>query len=130
VLAHATALLREREPSAQAVAAELTASVRETLRLAKAYVAERQAQDQLVAAIPGASPRMDGPAASHPWEAQLKDLERAVARTPKCPPPLPGWQGLEYRRAQDSTPRRLQLQRRKRLTAEEQDEMDRLDRER
>jgi len=39
---HADDLLAEREPNARTVAAELSASVRETLRLAKAYAAERQ----------------------------------------------------------------------------------------
>jgi hypothetical protein len=48
-------LLAEREQPARTIAADLTASVQETLRLAKAYVAERRAQDQLVAAVPGAS---------------------------------------------------------------------------
>ena len=40
---HARDLLAEREPNARTVAAELTASVHQTLKLAKAYVAERQA---------------------------------------------------------------------------------------
>jgi hypothetical protein len=125
---HARDLLAEREQPARTVAAELTASVRETLRLAKAYVAERQAQDQLVVAVPGASPRADGPDGSHPWEPALDQLARAYQQTPELEPPLPRWQGLEHRTAQDSSARRLQLQRRKRLTADEQTELDTINR--
>jgi hypothetical protein len=121
---HARALLDEREQAARAVTADLEASVRETLRLARAYVAERQAVDQLVAAVPGATPRADGPPAAHPWERQLRDLERAVAETPELPPPLPRWQGLGHRTAEDNTARRLQLQRKKRLTAAEERELE------
>jgi hypothetical protein len=92
---HARDLLNEQEQATRAVAADLTASVHETLRLARAYVAERQAVDQLVAHVPGATPRADGPPATHPWERELRDLERAVAETPELPPPLPRWQGVE-----------------------------------
>ena len=42
---------------------------------------------------------------------------------------VPRWAGLEWRKAAHSTARRLQLQRRARLTAEEQDELDRINRE-
>jgi hypothetical protein len=122
-------LLDERQQPARTVAAELTASVHQTLNMARAYVAERTAVDHLVAAIPGATPRTDGPASTHPWEAQLRDLERAVAAAPECPPPLPRWQGLDHRRAEDTTARRLQLQRRKKRTADEDAELDRLNRE-
>jgi excisionase family DNA binding protein len=122
-------LLKECEQSAGTVAAELTASVHQTLNMARAYVTERTAVDHLVAAIPGATPRTDGPASTHPWEAQLRDLERAVAAAPECPPPLPRWQGLDHRRAEDTTARRLQLQRRKKRTADEEAELDRLNRE-
>jgi hypothetical protein len=126
--AHARDLLAEREPHARAVAAELSGSVRETLRLAKAYLAERQAQDQLVAAVPGATPRADGPEGTPPWEPALGQLAHAYQQTPELEPPLPRWQGLEHRTAEDSSARRLQLQRRKRLTAAEQDELDTINR--
>jgi hypothetical protein len=122
-------LLAEREQPARTVAAELTTSVHETLRLAKAYVAERQAQDQLVAAVPGATPRADGPASSHPWESRLKDLERAVVEVPECPAPLPRWRGLEYRGQQDGISRREKLRRKNKLTSEEKRELDRINRE-
>jgi chromosome segregation ATPase len=127
---HARDLLDEREQPARTVAAELTASVHETIRLANAYIAERTTQDRLVACVPGATPRVDGPPALHPWERQLKDLERAAAEVSECPPPLPSWWGLNQRRAEDATARRLQLQRRKKLTQSEQDELDRLNRDR
>lgn len=120
---HARDLLAEREPNARTVAAELTASVHQTLKLAKAYVAERQAQDQLLAAVPGATPRADGPAPTHPWESQLKDLERAVAAEPECPPPLPRWRGMDQRTQQDHIGRREKLRRKRKLTPEEEQEL-------
>jgi hypothetical protein len=123
---HARDLLAEREEAARAITDDLSASVRETVRLSRAYIAERQAVDQLVAAVPGATPRADGPPATHPWERQLKDLERALTETPELPPPLPRWQGLGNRKAEDSTARRLQLQRRKRRSAADQRELDRI----
>jgi hypothetical protein len=46
-------------------------------------------------------------------------LERVVAEVPECPPPLPRWQGLKDRTAADSSARRLQLQRRKKRSADE-----------
>ena len=119
-------LLREREQPARTVAAELTASVRQTLTLAKAYVAERRTVDQLVAAVPAATPRTDGPASEHPWEAALKTLERACQQTPELDPPLPSWAGLEHRQQHHRTHRLLQLQRRKKLTPDEQAELDQL----
>lgn len=121
---HARDLLAEREDTARTVAAELTRSVRETVRLARAYVAERQTVDRLVATVPGATPRADGPAAAHPWESQLKALERAVMEVPELEPPLPRWQGLGHRQAEDSGARRLQLQRKRKLTADEERELD------
>lgn len=76
--------------------------------------------------VPGATPRADGPPATHPWERQLKELERAVAETPELPPPLPRWQGLGNRKAEDHAARRLQLQRKKKLTATEEQELDQI----
>jgi hypothetical protein len=122
-------LLAEREQPARTVAAELTATVHETLRLAKAYVAERQTQDVLVAAVPGATPRSDGPPPEHEWEAALGALERTVRETPEIPAPLPRWAGVEHRRQQDNLSRFEKLRRRKRLTQPEQDELDRINRE-
>ena len=122
-------LLAEREGPGRTVAAELTASVQLTLSLAKAYDAERQAVDRLVAAVAGATPRADGPAPEHPWEAALKVLERCYQQTPALDPPLPRWRGLEHRAAEDNSARRLQLQRRTRLTAEERNELERINRE-
>jgi hypothetical protein len=68
---HARELIEEREQPARTVAADLTSSLRETLRLARAYLAERQAQDQLVTSVPGATPRADGPEGTHLWEPAL-----------------------------------------------------------
>jgi len=74
---HAGDLLAEREQPARVVAAELTADVHKALRSASAYIAERERQDRLVASVPGATPRVDGPAASHAWERPLRNLEQA-----------------------------------------------------
>lgn len=123
---HVRDLLGEREQPAHAVASELTAAVRETVRLARAYVAERQAQDALIAAIPDATPRADGPAAEHAWEAALKTLERAYQQTPELEPPLPRWHGLQQRKQQDAVHRRAGLLRRKKLTPAERAELERL----
>jgi hypothetical protein len=121
-------LLKEREQPARTVAAELTASVRQTLTLAKAYEAERQTVDQLVAAVPGATPRNDGPAPEHPWEHALRGLQRAYQHTPELDPPLPRWTGLQHRQQQDDVNRRASLLRKRQLTASEQAELERLDR--
>jgi hypothetical protein len=126
---HARDLLDEREQPARTVAAELTASVHETLRRASAYVAEREMQDRLVAKVPGATPRVDWPAAAHPWERQLNNLQRAVADVSEVPPPLPSWWGLDHRRTEDAKARRLQLHRRRKRTADENAELDRINRE-
>jgi hypothetical protein len=126
---HARDLLAEREQPARTIAAQLTASVHETIRLAKSYITEREAQDRLVAAVPDATVRTDGPAASHPWERQLKDLERAVSEVSELPPPLPSWWGVDHRRTENAKARRLQLQRRKKKTADEAAELDKINRE-
>jgi len=127
--AHAHDLLAEREQSARTVSAELTAAGHELVRLHRAYVAERTAIDQLVAAVPGATPRADGPAATYPWEPELQALARAVAETPEVDAPLPRWQGLEQRNADDQLHRRERLRRKRKLTAAEQDELDNLNHE-
>jgi len=126
---YARDLLAEREEPARTVAAELTASVHETLRLARAYRTERQAQDQLVAAVPRATPRADGPEGSHPWEPALGQLARAWQQTPELEPPLPRWQGLEQRAQQDHIGRREKLRRKRKLTSEEEQELATINRE-
>jgi hypothetical protein len=123
---HAHDLLAERERSARTVTLELAASVAETLRLAKVYVSERQAVDRLIAAVPGATPRADGPAPEHPWEPALKTLERAFTETPELEPPLPSWAGIEQRHRHDRTHRLLQLRRRDRLSDDERAELEKL----
>ena len=124
---YARDLLAEREQAARTVAAELTASVRQTLTLAKAYVAERRTVDELVAAVPGATPRADGPAPEHPWEHALRQLQRAYQETPELDPPLPRWTGVQQRQQEDDVNRRASLLRKRRLTPSEQAELDRLD---
>jgi hypothetical protein len=126
---HARNLLDEREQASRTVAADLTAAVHEVVRLAAAYRAERQMQDRLVAKVAGASPRVDGPAAAHAWERQLRDLERAVSEVPELPAPLPSWWGLDNRRTENATARRLQLQRHKTKTADEAAELDKINRD-
>lgn len=123
---NAEALLAAHEPAAQEITAKLTASVAETIRLARQYVAERQAVDQLVAATPGATPRSDGPASEHAWEAALKALERAYQRTPEVAAPLPRWAGIGQRKQQDAVARREQLRRKPRRTDQDQAEIDRI----
>jgi hypothetical protein len=78
----------------------------EFVRLHRAFVAMRSDIDSLVAAIPGAVPRTDGPPVSHPWERQLRDLERVVNETPEVPAPLPRWAGLHHRQQEDDISRR------------------------
>jgi hypothetical protein len=126
---HARDLLAEREQPARTVAAELTADVHKALRSASAYIDERERQDRLVACVPGATPRVDGPAASHPWERQLRDLERAVSEVSELPPPLPSWWGLDHRRTENAKAKRLQVQRRKKKTADEAAELDKINRD-
>jgi hypothetical protein len=123
---HARDLLEERAADARELALSLTRSGHEFVRIHRAYVAMRSDIDSLVAAIPGAVPRTDGPPASHPWEGQLRDLERVVEETPEVEPPLPRWAGLQQRQQQDATHRRIGLLRRKKLTQPEQEELDRL----
>jgi hypothetical protein len=107
----------------------LSASVRETLRLAKAYAAERQAVDRLVAEVAGATPRADGPAPEHPWEAALKTLERCYQQDPELEAPLPRWSGLQQRAQQDHIGRREKLRRKKKLTSAEEQELTTINRE-
>jgi hypothetical protein len=119
-------LLAEREQPARTVALELSRAVGEVLKLQRAYVTERQTVDRLVAAVPGATPRADGPVPEHPWESALNYLERAYRQATKLEPPLPRWGGLQLREQQDTLSRFEKLRRRKRLTEDEQAEMERL----
>jgi chromosome segregation ATPase len=99
---HASHLLEEREAEARELAVKLTGAGSEAVRLHRAYLAMRMEIDSLVAAVPGATSRADGPEPSHPWERPLRDLERAVQDTPEVPAPLPRWAGLEHRKQQDN----------------------------
>jgi hypothetical protein len=113
---HARELLDEREPEARELAENLTRAGPELVQLHCAYRAMRTDIDSLVAAVPGATSRADGPAPSHPWESQLGDLERAIRETPEIPPPLPQWAGLNHRQMQDRA-NRLERERRSGETA-------------
>jgi hypothetical protein len=98
---HARELLDEREPEARTLAERLTRAGLEVAELHRAYRAMRTDIDSLVAAVPGATSRADGPAPSHPWESVLQDLARVTQEHPEVPPPLPQWAGLSHRHAQD-----------------------------
>jgi len=109
---NAHALLDEREPTAAEVANELTRAVAATVKAARAYEAERQHIDQLVAQAPGASPRYDGVSTGYPCEAELKALERVWRENPEAEPPRPRWSGISHRQNLNEVHRRLREQRR------------------
>jgi hypothetical protein len=117
---HSRELLDEREAEAREVAAKLTSAGREAVRLNRAYLALRTEIDGLVAAVPGATSRADGPEPSHPWERQLRDLERAIQETPEVPAPLPTWKGLKQRQEQDNAHRVERLRRSGELSTDDQ----------
>jgi hypothetical protein len=126
---HPRSLIAEREQQARAVTADLTRAVHQVLVLSKAYISERQTVDQLVAAVPGATPRADGPTPKHQWEPALGQLARAYQQTPELEPPLPRWEGMEQRAQQDHIGRREKLRRKRKLTSEEEQELDMINRE-
>jgi hypothetical protein len=114
---NARSVLDEREQTARAVAADLTRKVHEVVKAHKAYTAERQHVDQLVAAVPGASVRADGVPSGYAWQDALRTLERVVGEHPEAELPRPRWLSVSHREHQDEVHRRLQLRRQKR-TAE------------
>jgi hypothetical protein len=113
---HARELLDEREPEARDLAEQLTRAGLEAVRLHRAYRDMRTEIDTLVAAVPGATSRADGPDPSHPWEDQLRALERTIQEHPEVPPPLPQWAGLNQRQLQDKA-NRLEREKRSGETA-------------
>ena len=60
----------------------------------------------------------DGSPSSHPWEAALKELERAVRETPELPAPLPRWLHRDFRDQQNDVAQREQQRRRLRSQKE------------
>jgi hypothetical protein len=120
---NAKTLLDEHAQGDRELALQLTRAGHELVQLHRALVARRAEVDALVAAIPGASPRTDGPPASHAWERQLKDLERAIREHPEVGPPLPRSLGMHDRQRQDAVHRREQPRRKKRLSASEEREL-------
>jgi hypothetical protein len=117
---HARDLLAEKEAEARELAENLSRAGREVVQLHRAYLAMRMDIDSLVAAVPGATSRADGPEPSHPWERQLNDLGRVIAETPEVPAPLPRWAGLEHRQQQDNVNRIERQRRRGELSADDQ----------
>jgi hypothetical protein len=120
VAEHARDLLDELEAEAREAAANLTRDGVEVVRSHRAYLTLRTEIDRLVAAVPGATSRADGPEPSHPWERQLRDLERAVRDIPEVPAPLPRWAGLKHREEQDNAARIEHKRRRGELSADDQ----------
>jgi hypothetical protein len=114
------AILDEREGEARELAKQLTRAGLEAVRMHRAYCEMRTEIDSLVAAVPGATSRADGPEPSHPWERQLQDLARAIQETPEVPPPLPRWAGLNHREQQDYANRIEQRRRRGELSPDDQ----------
>jgi chromosome segregation ATPase len=108
---HARDLLQEREPRAREVAAALTRAGADLLRAHREYVELRVEIDRLVAAVPGASPRTDGPPATYPWEREVRDLERVIRESPEVEPPLPSWRGVSHRREEERAVRLLRERR-------------------
>lgn len=123
---HARDLLEERAADARELAMQLTRAGHDVVRLHRGYRAMRTDIDALVAATPGATPRADGPDPSHPWERQLRDLERVVKEHPEVPAPTPRWGGLGQRQQQDQVARREQLRRQPRRTEQDQADIDRI----
>jgi hypothetical protein len=117
---HARELLDEREAEARTLAEELTRTGLEAVRLHRAYRDIRTDIDGLVAAVPGATSRADGPEPTHPWEDALQGLARAIQDAPEVPPPLPRWNGLKHREQQDNANRIEQMRRRGELSADDQ----------
>jgi hypothetical protein len=108
---HARELLDEREAEARELAAKLTSAGLAVVRLNQEFRSLRTEIDSLVAAVPGATSRADGPAPSHAWEDQLRALERTIQENPEIPPPLPQWAGLNQRQEEDNA-NRLERERR------------------
>jgi hypothetical protein len=102
---HARELLDEKEPEARTLAENLTRAVHEAVQLHRGYREMRTDIDSLVAAVPGATSRADGPDPSHAWEDHLRALERAIQENPEVPPPLPEGAGLKHRQEQDKANR-------------------------
>jgi hypothetical protein len=112
-------LLSERTTEAGEIADQLTHAVGEAVRLHRSYLAVRSDINTLVALIPGAVPRHDGPPSSHAWERQLQDLDRSVRDTPELPAPLPRWHGREDRQRDNKVASLMRTRRRRSQTTVE-----------
>ena len=110
---HAHELLHELEDTTrETTAPQLTRSVHETVGWFRQYLADRQAIQEAVRRIAPGAGAANGPPSSFPWEAVLKDLERAVRETSEAPAPLPRWLNREWRMEQDTVAAREQERRR------------------
>jgi hypothetical protein len=109
-------LLEERSEDARRLALDLQHAAKETVRLHKAFTAMRSEIDRLVAATPGAQPRLDGPPSTYAWESAVEGLARAIREQSEIAPPLPRWHGL-HREQTDAIHRRLAEQRARRAVA-------------
>ncbi len=80
-----TELLEAEVERGQQTAEALAEAVRRTLALDRELIDARRRQDEVLAKIPGRSPRMDGAPPTHPWESQLADLRAVVRQHPEAP---------------------------------------------
>jgi hypothetical protein len=117
---HARELLDEREAGVRAAAENLTRLGHEIVKAHNALRNERTEIDTLVAAVPGATSRADGPEPTHPWEDALQGLARVIQDHPEVPAPLPRWDGLKHRQEQDNAHRIEQKRRRGELSVDDQ----------
>ena len=104
-------LLEERAPRARELAGEVTRLAHELVRASKAMDPERAHSDRLIAAVSGLSPMHDGPPSEHEWAPAVRELRRAVSRTPELEPLLPRLGGLRHRASEESAKRRLRRER-------------------
>jgi hypothetical protein len=114
------------EDAARKAAQDLTTAVYAAVEANREFVRVRAEVDRQVALEPGCTPRADGPAAAHEWEAQLVALARVIRAYPEVTAPLPRWSGRLARQGQDTEEQRTKLMRRRRRTPEQQAELDRL----
>jgi hypothetical protein len=114
------------EDAARKAAQDLSEAVYAALEANREFIRVRAEVDRQVALVPGCTPRADGPAAAHEWEAQLVALARVIRAYPEVTPPLPRWSGRLARQGQDDEVRRTKLKRPRRRTPEQEAGLDKL----
>jgi chromosome segregation ATPase len=117
---HAEDLIAERIADVGQTTDQLNRTGHEFVRLHHEYLTARSDINSLVALIPGAVVRYDGPPASHAWETQLRALERAMRDTPELPATLPRWHRRSHRQREDKVHRLVKAGRGRSQTAVEQ----------